>query len=91
MKSVLKYGIAFILTAIVTFFAFSVMLTGCAAMDPSEDNHYFVDVHKEVGGSICYEIHTHVMYWMAEGSGSFGTLTLLVDADGKPMIWKGEK
>lgn len=46
------------------------------------ENHTFLDV--------VYHKDTKVMYAVSTGSYNLGTFTLLVDADGKPMIYDGE-
>ena len=77
------------------------VLVGCSAKEkPSEppskpklgkDASRFVTVE---GGSlslwqIVADRETGVMYAVSKGSYNGGTFTLLVDAEGKPMIWEG--
>lgn len=38
--------------------------------------------------SVVYEKETKVMYAVSDGAKNRGTFTLLVNADGTPMIWK---
>lgn len=51
------------------------------------------DLVEYAGG--CWEVvadrETGVMYAVSKGSYNQGTFTLLVDADGKPLIWEGEE
>lgn len=49
---------------------------------------YFVKISSEVGGNIVYDSRTGVQYWRSEGVYNCGTLTVLLDADGKPLIYK---
>ena len=37
---------------------------------------------------IVYHKETKVMYAVSCGSYNYGNLTVLVDADGKPMLWE---
>lgn len=39
---------------------------------------------------VVVDTETGVMYAVSRGGYNQGTFTLLVDADGKPLIWKGE-
>jgi hypothetical protein len=45
-----------------------------------------------VRGQLIVDTQTDVEYWYIENAGDSGgcSLTLLVDQDGKPLIWKGE-
>ena len=76
----------------------SLMLAGCGAKEkpsepklPRQDASRFVTV--EVGTLSMWDIvadrETGVMYAVSHGTNNLGTFTLLVDADGKPLIWEG--
>lgn len=43
------------------------------------------------GGNIMVDSTTGVMYWMSTTGYNYGTLTLLVNADGTPRIWSGQR
>lgn len=43
----------------------------------------------KVEGELVIDTQTGVEYWYIYGEGE-SSLTLLVDQDGKPLIWKGE-
>ena len=47
---------------------------------------------ESVRGQLVIDTQTDVEYWYIENAGDSGgcSLTLLVDQDGKPLIWKGE-
>ncbi len=47
----------------------------------------FETLYEEDYGSVVYDIRTGVQYWRSEGKDNFGTLTLLVDEKGKPLIY----
>lgn len=53
-------------------------------------NTYFIRISKEYDGDIVYDSMTGVQYWRSNGAYNHGTLTVLTDADGKPLIYKGE-
>lgn len=68
------------------------LLTGCEPVDSvmsdyKGDTMYFKTLSSEEYGKIIYDARTGVEYWMSEGSGNYGTLTLLVDENGKPLIY----
>lgn len=47
----------------------------------------------DIPGELVVDTQTGVEYWFIEpksGEGGSYSLTLLVDQDGKPLIWKGE-
>ena len=52
-------------------------------------NTHFIRISSEYGGSIVYDSRTGVQYWRSEGAYNNGTLTVLLDTDGKPLIYKG--
>lgn len=54
-----------------------------------ETKSMFVQVEYTGIWSIVYHRDTKVMYAVAYGSYNSGTMTLLVNADGTPMIYKG--
>ena len=75
------------------------VLTGCKAEEIAStlsafDDYSgrFVIVSSEHGssGMIVYDSTTGVQYWMSTSAYNSGTLTLLVDSEGKPLIYKGE-
>lgn len=73
------------------------VLTGCKAEEfvstiPVVDEYKdrFIKVSDEHYGMIVYDSMTGVQYWMSTSAYNQGTLTLLVDSEGKPLIYKGE-
>jgi hypothetical protein len=73
----------------------TVILSDCGDGRPIQDEQdpystYFVRISRESGGDIVYDSRTGVQYWRSDGSYNYGTLTVLIDADGKPLIYKGE-
>ena len=81
-----------IITALIILLA-----TGCAKVENKTEQE-LVDVSRfervEYTGiwEIVADRETGVMYAVSRGMYNQGTFTLLVDADGKPLIWdKGEQ
>lgn len=71
-------------------------LGGCSKVsrykaDSSEDRSMFVLIEETYGWSVVYHKDTKVMYIVSNGAYNNGTFTLLVDAQGKPMLWEDEK
>ena len=68
------------------------LLSGCKRVESVNDNHkdtsMFVIVEKTETWEIVYHKETKVMYAVSDGSYNYGTFTVLVDADGKPMLWE---
>lgn len=62
-------------------------LAACSG-DP-ETKSMFVTVEKADLWAVVYHRDTKVMYAMSFGLYNQGTMTLLVNADGTPMIYKG--
>ena len=73
------------------------VLTGCTTpkeisdkMEEFHDGDYFVTISNERYGMIVYDSRTKVQYWISTPAYNYGNLTLLVDSEGKPLIYKGE-
>lgn len=58
--------------------------------DP-ETNSMFVQVENAGNWMVVYHRDTKVMYSVSRGYYNCGTMTLLVNADGTPMIYSGDK
>jgi hypothetical protein len=48
----------------------------------------FVEIEQTGTWEIVYHKETKVMYAVSYGSYNCGTFTVLLDADGKPMLWE---
>lgn len=72
----------------------AVMLVGCGSSSESDaeksNPKRFVKVEDTWDYEIMVDRGTRVMYVMSNGSYNHGTFTLMVDENGKPLIWKGE-
>lgn len=68
------------------------LLSGCQKVESVDDNNkdtsMFVEVEQTGYWKIVYHKETKVMYAVSCGSYNYGNLTVLVDADGKPMLWE---
>ena len=75
-----------------------IFLTGCGDMkavsdNPESDNKtsMFIVVETTTLWKIVADRKTGVMYAVSDGGYNAGNFTLLVDAEGKPLIYKEEK
>ena len=72
-----------------------VLLCGCSVVETEKANEtqesvsMFVEVEQAMHWKIVYHKETKVMYAVSDGSYNHGTFTLLVNADGTPMLYKG--
>ena len=72
-----------------------ILLCGCSfvktekANENQESTSIFVEVEQAMYWKIVYHKDTKVMYAVSDGSYNHGTFTLLVNADGTPMLYKG--
>ena len=68
-------------------------LAGCGATMESADNQSDVsmfvriEVNTSIGYQIVYHKETKVMYAISNGGYNGGTFTVMLDADGKPMLY----
>jgi len=69
-----------------------IICTGCATveMDPDQsETSMFIQVEDTPSFKVVYHRETKVMYAISKGSYHYGDFTLLVNADGSPMIYGG--
>ena len=67
-------------------------LGGCATVKKAEDmsaDSRFVLGERTNMWRIVYDRDTKVMYEVSNGMYNLGNFTLLVDSDGKPLLWGG--
>ena len=69
----------------------ALVLSGCGEIKDEKysDNGFFVTISDEFYGKVIYDKRTGVEYWYSCGHSNTGTLTMLVDKDGKPLIYDG--
>lgn len=82
--------------ALLTIMLLTVILSGCGGERTiqneakKEQDSYFIRISQEHAGDVVYDSRTGVQYWRSNGAYNYGTLTVLLDANGKPLIYKGE-
>lgn len=72
-----------------------VVLTGWLLKDITISNNYaenerFVIIQQESYGKVMYDKETKVEYFMFGGYKIGGGITVLVDKNGKPLLYEGE-
>lgn len=69
------------------------LLAGCAKVESAKTEPVnvsrFQEVEKTIKWLVVADRETGVMYAVSNGGYSIGTFTLLVDAEGNPLIYKG--
>lgn len=73
----------------------STLLVGCKKMEHVEENNknntsMFVTIEDTVSFRVVYNKYTKVMYTVSNGAYNGGNVTLLVNADGTPMLYEEE-
>ena len=80
---------------IITAILAMLLVVGCAKVknvqkvENQVDVSRFVQVESASVWQIVADRETGVMYAVSGGMYNLGTFTLLIDADGKPLLWKG--
>jgi hypothetical protein len=68
------------------------LLSGCKKVesvnDDDKDTSMFVIIEQTGTWEIVYHKEAKVMYAVSSGAYNGGTFTLLVDENGKPMLWE---
>ena len=85
---------------IIAIIILSLMLAGCGAKETQKEEpkeparqSRFVTVEGNAISMwfVVADRETGVMYAVSHGTYNLGSFTLLVDADGKPLIWEGAR
>ena len=94
MKKTVKRIVAG-LAAFLIIVSIILMFAGCAStraeakeVEETSDGNTFVLVDADYYCWVVYHKDTKVMYAVSRSPNNIGTYTLLVNADGTPMIWK---
>lgn len=66
-----------------------IVLAGCTDVVAEEEKR-FIKISDEGTFYICYDKKTKVEYAVSNGYYNCGTVTVLVDAEGKPLLYEGE-
>ena len=95
MKKTIKRIVAG-LAAFLIIVPIVLMFAGCAStraeakeVEETSDGSTFVLVDADYYCWVVYHKDTKVMYAVSRSPNNIGTYTLLVNADGTPMIWEG--
>lgn len=64
-----------------------VILTGCGNTSVA-DNRRFVKINEEGCFAIYYDSKTKVQYAISASAYNYGNVTVLVDRDGKPLLYE---
>jgi hypothetical protein len=92
MKKIIIATLLFVLILLAV-----ILIPGCTkakvetASSESVNTSMFIEVEKTVVWDIVADRKTGVMYAVSRGGYNQGTFTLLVDAEGKPLIYKEKK
>ena len=91
IKRVIAGLAAFLIVALIVL-----MFSGCTStraeakeVDDVDDGNTFILVDADYYCWIVYHKDTKVMYAISRSGYNAGTYTVLVNADGTPMIWEG--
>jgi len=76
-----------IICVIITVVLLSIMIIGCSSQKVKANDSMFIYVSNEKDFYVVYEKDTKVMYMISNGMYNCGTITLLVDQQGNPMIY----
>ena len=75
----------------------AVMLVGCGSSNESDirdgeksNQKRFVLVEYDWSYEIMVDRETRVMYAISNGAYNYGTFTVMVDENGKPLTWEGD-
>ena len=49
----------------------------------------FIQIEDGINYKVVYHKETKVMYTISDGYYNTGTFTVMLDADGKPLLWEG--
>ena len=84
-----------ILACVMIIATISMLMIGCTSVNGTDEtsdriNNMFVRVgwNSCLGAGIVYDTETKVMYAISEVANNKGTMTLLVNQDATPKLWK---
>lgn len=85
----MKRKIILILVLIFTLSMFTACVPARVTSEEQERESMFVVVETSSTWEIVYHKETRVMYAISSSMYNHGNFTLLVDADGNPLLWDG--
>ena len=78
---------------VVIILLMAIMLTGCGTTvdrETQSETSRFMELERTNRWLIVADKETGVMYSVSNGGYNQGTFTLLVDENGKPLVWEDE-
>lgn len=63
---------------------------GCSTEANASDGNRFKFIQRDPYCDVIVDTETGVEYAFSTGAYNYGSMTVLVDETGKPLIWKGE-
>lgn len=76
------------LIIVTTIIGLAYILKDIVGIESKADNARFIKIDEYDYGYIVYDKQTKVEYAVSNGSYNRGTITLLVDQEGKPLLYK---
>ena len=83
-----KTWIIVITVLVVGILIFSITACTSIKTESKPNTSMFIQVESTNTWRVVYHRNTKVMYVVSDGSYNYGTFTLLVNADGTPMLWE---
>lgn len=78
-----------LLSVVLLVMMFTLCACGMKSVKEVETEDATFMVYQEyMSGNIIVDTQTNVMYWMSTGTHNYGTLTMLVEKDGSPKIYR---
>lgn len=80
-----------ILVCVIVTFIISMLISSCVSSEAStkvNDMFEYIGYSPEANSEIVYDTETKVMYAISDEPYNRGIMTLLVDENGKPKLWK---
>ena len=78
-----------VVSIVLTFAGCTSIKAEAKEVDDTDDGNTFILVDADYYCWVVYHKDTKVMYAVSRAPNNIGTYTLLVNADGTPMIWEG--
>ena len=90
-KRILAGLAAFLIVAsiVLTFAGCTSIEAEAKEVDDTDDGNTFILVDADYYCWVVYHKDTKVMYAVSRAPNNIGTYTLIVNADGTPMVWEG--
>lgn len=87
----IMYKLIISILIVISIIAVGFIFKNVSTTEVQSNNHRFVTISDSYCFKIVYDTRTKVEYAISTGSYNYGTVTLLVDAEGKPLLYTGEE